>query len=133
MKRIKVILLLGLLGQASLATADVAVGMGTPGFYGVIELGNAPMPQVVYPQPILVQPLAFGTPLPPPAYLRVPPGYARHWRWHCHEFNACGRPVYFVREGWYRHVYAPLYDHRGEGRNEFRGRGEGHDEGFRRE
>lgn len=112
------------------AWADLA--MGQPGFYGAIEIGNAPMPQVIYPQPVVVQAVPYGVAVPPPVYLRVPPGYARHWRWHCHEFNACGRPVYFVRDNWYRQVYAPYYLHGerrdwGEHRDNFRGERNGRD------
>ena len=38
-----------------------------------------------------------------------PPGHMRHWDRHCHEYEACGRPVYFVDDGWYREVYVPRY------------------------
>ena len=31
-----------------------------------------------------------------PIYLHVPPGHAKNWRKHCHKYNACGQPVYFV-------------------------------------
>jgi hypothetical protein len=53
-------------------------------------------------------------PAPPPApiYLRVPPGYARHWSRHCHEYHACGVPVYFVQDRWYNEVYVPRYRER---------------------
>lgn len=127
MKGICKALLLGLVATG-LAQADMGVAIGQPGFFGMIELGNAPVPQVVFPQPLLVQPPPVGVMLQPPVYLRVPPGYARHWRWHCHEFNACGRPVYFVRERWYSQVYVPYYLH-GEPRRDWDerrgGRGEG--------
>ena len=36
-----------------------------------------------------------------PLYLHVPPGHAKHWRKHCHEYHACNRPVYFVRSAEY--------------------------------
>ena len=39
----------------------------------------------------------------------TPPGHEKHWNKHCHEYGACGRPVYFVRDGWYNDVYAPRY------------------------
>lgn len=84
----------------------VNVTIGQPGFYGQIILGNAPPPEVIYAQPVIVTP---GPMMPPPIYLRVPPGYERHWRRHCHEYNACGRPVYFVRDRWYNNVYVPHY------------------------
>ena len=44
-----------------------------------------------------------------PLYLRVPPGHARDWRRYCGRYDACGAPVYFVQDTWYRNVYAPRY------------------------
>ncbi len=138
MKQLSALALLTCLALPALADVGVAVSVGQPGFYGTIELGNAPMPQLIYPQPLIMQPVPYGVVLPPPIYLRVPPGYAQRWRWHCHEFNACGRPVYFVQDGWYNRVYVPYYRHHGEGwgeqrregdRGGFRGEGDrrGHD------
>jgi hypothetical protein len=48
----------------------------------------------------------------PPIYLRVPPGHAKHWSKHCHEYNACGERVYFVQDDWYQHEYVPRYQER---------------------
>ena len=42
-------------------------------------------------------------------YLRVPPGHEKKWNKHCGKYNACGHPVYFVRDNWYTDVYAPHY------------------------
>jgi hypothetical protein len=44
-----------------------------------------------------------------PVYLRVPEGHRRHWSRHCNRYNACGRQVYFVQDGWYQNTYAPRY------------------------
>ncbi len=116
----------------------VAVTIGQPGFYGQIILGNAPPPEVIYAQPVIIAPGPVGL---APIYLHVPPGYEKHWGRHCHEYNACGRPVYFVRDGWYNDVYVPHYrrhedeyrHHEGEWRErrEERGydRGSDHDRG----
>jgi hypothetical protein len=41
----------------------------------------------------------------------VPPGHEKHWNKHCAEYNACGRPVYFVRDDWYNNEYVPHYQH----------------------
>ncbi len=73
-------------------------GQVAPGVYGQVQLGNGPPPPVVYAQPMLIEPQA--TPLPP-VYLHVPPGHAKDWRKHCHEYHACNRPVYFVRSAEY--------------------------------
>ena len=86
----------------------VSVSIGQPGFYGQINLGNNLVPQLVYPQPIVITPPAVVVALPP-LYLRVPPVHARDWRKHCNEYNACGRQVYFVQDEWYEKVYAPDY------------------------
>ena len=98
---------------AGAAWADhigVSVTLGEPGFYGQINLGSAPPPQVIYPQPTVVQPAPEWASAPP-LYLHVPMGYERHWREHCGEYNACGRRVYFVRHDWYQNVYVPRYQH----------------------
>jgi hypothetical protein len=94
----------------SYADPDVGVSIrvGEPGFYGVIDIGNAPPPVVYSPRPIVVQTAPVVAPLPP-LYLRVPPGHRKHWAAHCAEYHACERPVYFVDEGWYSRVYAPHY------------------------
>ena len=46
---------------------------------------------------------------PAPVYLRVPPGHAKNWGKHCQRYGACGVPVYFVRDDWYRDVYIPRW------------------------
>ena len=73
-----------------------------PGVYGQVVLGNGPPPPVVYVQPVLAAPVVAAEPVSvEPIYLHVPPGHAKHWRKHCHEYNACNRPVYFVRSAEY--------------------------------
>jgi len=91
------------------ANVGVSISIGQPGFYGQIDLGNAPPPQVVYAQPMLIERVSAP---PPPIYLRVPVAYQRNWRRYCGQYGACGRPVYFVRDDWYNNVYVPHYhDH----------------------
>jgi len=71
-----------------------------PGVYGRVEIGSAPAPLVVYPEPVIIErqprPVAVQ-----PIYLHVPPGHAKHWSKHCHEYGACGVPVYFVKSAEY--------------------------------
>ena len=89
--------------------AAVSVSIGQPGFFGQIDIGGAPPPALWSPRPVLVAPAPPGL---APVYLHVPPGYERHWERHCREYNACARPVYFVKDDWYRNVYVPHYhDH----------------------
>lgn len=90
----------------------VTVTIGQPGFYGRIDVGNYPPPVIVYPQPIVIAPAPVAV-VAQPIYLRVPPGHAKHWAKHCAQYNACGRPVYFVQESWYQNVYVPAYRDRG--------------------
>jgi hypothetical protein len=120
---------------ASAADVGISVQIGQPGFYGRIDLGNAyPQPQLLYPQPVIVQRVVGVR--PEPVYLRVPPGHAKNWHKHCGAYNACGQPVYFVQENWYNNVYVPEYrqrrgDDQGDrdgdrGRGHGKGKGKGH-------
>src|SRR5438552_9675037 len=88
----------------------VSVSVGQPGFYGRVEIGSLPPPQLVYAQPIVIQPgPAHVSSLP--IYLHVPPGHAKNWSKHCARYSACGQPVYSVQESWYNNVY--VAHHRG--------------------
>ena len=117
---------------ARAADVGVSVSVGQPGFYGRLDIGDFPQPQVIYAQPIVIE---RGVRMDrPPIYLRVPPGYAKHWRKHCREYNACGERVFFVHDDWYEREYVPRYqerhrdrrdDRRDEGRNDDRGNGRG--------
>lgn len=85
-------------GAAQAATPYVSAtveGALAPGVYGRIDIGNAPPPPLIYTQPVIIQrsPVMVQQPL----YLHVPPGHAKKWSKHCARYNACGRPVYFVR------------------------------------
>ncbi|HVC03020.1 MAG TPA: hypothetical protein VND80_12550 [Steroidobacteraceae bacterium] len=126
----------------------VSISINHPGIYGQINLGNVPAPQLIYARPVVIARPAYAVPMPAPIYLHVPPGYERHWRQHCEEYRACGRPVYFVRDRWYRDVYTPArrdYDarerrdredrgeHRGWRRPDRRDHGRGRDHRDRRD
>ena len=102
------------------ADVGVSVSIGEPGFYGRLDIGGYPQPQVIYRQPIAVERIPMNR---PPIYLRVPPGHAKNWRKHCHEYNACGERVYFVQDSWYNREYAPRYQQQHRGRQDGR-RGE---------
>jgi len=93
-------------------------GQVAPGVYGQVRFGSDAPPPVVYAQPMLIE--SQPSP-PPPIYLHVPPGHAKNWRKHCHEYHACNRPVYFVRS----EEYAPGYDHRDYGHDHDHGHGHG--------
>lgn len=116
-----------LLTAAHAADVGISVNVSQPGFYGRIDVGRVPSPVVIFPQPVIIQqqPTAI---VRQPIYLRVPPGHEKHWDKHCARYNACGQPVYFVQDNWYREVYVP------QSRGEFERRdhqkhkkGHGHD------
>lgn len=103
---------LGLLGGVSGAQArdldvGVSVQIGQPGFYGRIDIGDAPRPRLIYAEPVVIH--RAPRVVYEPVYLRVPPGHERNWRKHCGRYDACGRPVYFVRDDWYQRDYVPHY------------------------
>ena len=103
----------------------VITGQVVPGVYGQVVIGNAaPPPPVVYAQPVLVAPppVVVGAPPMEPIYLHVPPGHAKHWSKHCHEYHACNRPVYFVRS----EEYEPGFDRDRWEREHGHGHGHGH-------
>lgn len=108
----------------------VSVQVNQPGLYGRIDIGSVPTPPVlVYQQPVVVvhTPVAVQQ---RPIYLHVPPGHEKNWAKHCSKYNACGQPVYFVREDWYQQHYMPAH-HQGRdddhGKGHGRGHGKGHD------
>ncbi len=90
-------------------SVGVSIDISQPGVYGRIDIGNAPPPPVVYAEPILVMPGRVVERRP--IYLHVPPGHQKNWRKHCARYDACGQPVYFVREEW-------VMERRGDGHHD---------------
>ena len=115
MKRILFAIMITLIAATAAHAADVgvSVSVGQPGFYGRIDIGSFPHPEVIYSQPVVVRP-APARVVYPPVYMRVPPGHAKNWSRYCDQYNACGRPVYFVRDKWYKDVYVPQHHARAE-------------------
>jgi hypothetical protein len=109
--------------EAQVSVNAVISGQVVPGVYGQVQIGGGPPPPVVYQQPMVIAPppVVVGAPPVEPIYLHVPPGHARNWRKHCHEYHACNRPVYFVRS----EEYEPGFD-RDRWEREH-GHGHGHD------
>jgi hypothetical protein len=103
----------------SFAQTNVSINIGQPGFYGRIDLGDFNQRPVVYTQqPIIVREVRSVR--SEPVYLRVPPGHRRNWSRYCGRYDACGRPVMFVRDDWYTNTYAPHYRERHHGYREMR-------------
>ena len=115
--------------SAQAADVGVSVSVGQPGFYGRIDIGNYPQPEVIYARPVVVHPAPAGV-VYQPVYVHIPPGHEKHWSKHCSKYNACGRPVYFVRDRWYNETYVPQYQARhGKGHGEKHGNGQGEKHG----
>lgn len=107
MKRLLTVAIAAAIAIPALAAdVGVSVSIGQPGFYGRLDIGGYPPPQLIYREPIVIERVPVDR---PPVYLRVPPGHAKKWRKHCHEYNACGERVYFVRDNWYNREYVPRY------------------------
>ncbi|MGE5866009.1 MAG: hypothetical protein ACM32J_13050, partial [Rhizobacter sp.] len=116
MKRI--LLALGMAWMSATAWAGPSVGVSVsvnqPGVYGRVDIGNVPQaPVVIYPQPVVITQPAVVVDRRP-IYLRVPPRHSHDWRRYCGRYNACGQPVYFVREDWYQRHYHPSHRARGD-------------------
>ena len=95
-------------GSAMAADVGVSVTIGDPNFYGRVDIGNYPQPALIYRQPVVIAPPVVRY-VGPPLYLRVPPGHYKNWSKYCGRYDACGHPVYFVQDNWYRNVYVPRY------------------------
>jgi len=105
------------------ADVGVSVSIGQPGFYGQIDIGDAPQPRLLYRQPVMIERAYVER---APIYLNVRPGHARNWRRHCGKYNACGERVYFVQNSWYDRQYVPHYKrHRNHSHDDER-RGDNH-------
>jgi hypothetical protein len=130
---------LAALALPALATdVGVSVTISQPGVYGRVDIGRFPQPQVVVAQPVVIQrPVYVQQPQvvvvrPEPVYMWVPPGHRKNWRRHCGAYNACGVPVYFVRDDWYDghvrgHEGRDRYGDRGDRGDHGHGHGRGHD------
>ena len=104
-------------------SVGVSIGINQPGVYGRIDIGNFPQPQLVYAQPVIItRPVQYVQ--QQPIYLYVPPGHQKKWAKHCGRYNACGQPVYFVKEQWVRERYEE--NHRQDDRSEDHDKGHGH-------
>ena len=115
-------------GATAATTVSVNIdGLMSPGVYGRINIGNAPPPVLVYPQPIVI----YQTVRPvqaSPIYLHVPPGQSRDWARYCRQYNACGQPVYFVRSAEYEPGYRYKHEDKDEYERKYKNKHENKDE-----
>ncbi len=93
--------------MAAVMAAGVASAKDTdPGIYGAIDVSRFPKPATLNSRPVTATaPAKRGK--AQPIYVHVTAGEARHWHGTCQTYDACGVPVYFVTEGWFRSVYLP--------------------------
>jgi len=103
-----------LVAACGLARAASWTVVAQPGDAGRVAIGGyVEAPRVYVPQPLVaftdrygrtveeyVDP-AFGTEQMP-VYLWVPEAQRLHWAESCRDYGACGVPVYFVEDRWYR-------------------------------
>ena len=131
------VLAAGAIGTAT-AQTSVSIGINQPGIYGRINIGDVPRPALVLPQPVIIAPPAYHVVERRPIYLYVPPAHQQNWRRYCGRYDACGQPVFFVRDEWVRERYEHEHPgwnngrhrgwdkHDGHGDHDDHGKGNGH-------
>ncbi len=95
------------------ADVGLSLSIGQPGFYGHLDIGDFPQPQVVYSKPRVMYREALNR---TPVYLHVPLSHAKNWPRYCRQYNACYERVYFVQDYWYQREYVPHYQKRHDDR-----------------
>lgn len=91
--------------------ATMITGAITPGVYGRVDMANRTRPPLVYEQPMFIEhPQTEGK--VEPVYLHVPPEHAKNWRKYCDDYEACDKPVYFVKSEEYEPGYEPPQEER---------------------
>ncbi|HEU0203899.1 MAG TPA: hypothetical protein VFR86_26105 [Burkholderiaceae bacterium] len=130
--RLAAVAALSFAATAGATDLSASIRIAQPGVYGRIDIGGLPQPpMVVLPKPVIIQPPRVVVAQPQPVYLWVPPGHRKDWRKHCGKYDACGVPVYFVKDDWYdEHVMKPHKRGRGaEAKGGGNGKGKGHGKG----
>lgn len=107
--RHSVAFMLTCLGTAHATDVGVSITIGQPGAYGRVTIGNVPPPPraLIYeaPRVIVAPPTAVRV---TPIYMHVPQHHAENWLLYCDDYDACGVPVYFIRNDYYQsYSYQP--------------------------
>jgi len=84
----------------------ISVRIGEPNYYGRLDIGGYPQPQLMFDQPMTIYQVPADR---PPVYLRVPRNHVTDWKNHCGEYNSCDERVFFVDDNWYNREYIPRY------------------------
>jgi hypothetical protein len=99
-------------------SVGVSIGINQPGVYGRINIGDVPRPALWRAEPVIIaRPRVVVE--QPPVYLYVPPAHQQNWHRYCSQYQACGQPVYFVRDDWVRERYE--HEHPGWNNGHHRG------------
>lgn len=93
----------------------VTVGINAPGQYGRIDFNNYPQAMLITQQPVFYLPQTVVV-QQDPIYLYVPAEHQGNWGRYCRRYQACGRPVYFVREDWVSAQYGREQEERKHGK-----------------
>jgi hypothetical protein len=105
MNRVLLAMAIALVASPLFAEPTIAV---PPMRYGRIDTKEFPQPQTISDQPVTGKGGVISGETGP-LYLHVPSQQTKRWDKYCQRYQACGRPVYFVRGEWYRDVYTPRY------------------------
>jgi len=100
----------------------VITGAIAPGIYGRVDMANRAKPPLVYQQPMFIEPPENASGVVEPLYLHVPPDHAKNWKKFCEKYEACDKPVYFVKSAEYEPGYKPPEPEKSEktGKRKFR-------------
>lgn len=120
MKKLSILALtLACIGAAPAAHAAtqiaVSIGINAPGQYGRIDFNNYPQAVLITQQPVIYLRETVVV-QQAPIYLYAPTGHQANWGRYCRRYQACGRPVYFVREDWVRAQYGREREERKRGK-----------------
>ena len=54
-----IVMAIAFAASADAADVGVSISVGQPGFYGHLDIGNFPEPQLIYPRPVVIVPSAL--------------------------------------------------------------------------
>jgi hypothetical protein len=96
-----------LAGAADKSAAAVITGAIAPGIYGRVDMANRAKPPLVYQYPMFIEAPENAASVVEPLYLHVPPDHAKNWKKFCEKYEACDKPVFFVKSAEYEPGYKP--------------------------
>jgi hypothetical protein len=109
MRVLSLMMLLVVTATALGAESGATLKPGQPGYYGRIEIGDVPHPDLISFKPLVIRPASGAT---RPVYMHVPAAQVKDWAKHCGKYQACDQSVFFVKTQWYNTVYVPYHRER---------------------